>query len=58
MAYSKAKLKSSGDKESPFLDHFGWENCQINDYLYGLYFMFHLNTFYTASLISWRFQTL
>jgi hypothetical protein len=35
MAYSKAKLKSSGDKASPVLDHFGKENYQKNVYLYG-----------------------
>jgi hypothetical protein len=45
MAYSRAKLKSSGDKASLVLDHAGYENYQTNLYLYGLSYRFHLNTF-------------
>jgi hypothetical protein len=30
-----------------------WENCQTNVYMYGLYYMLHLNTFQSARLISW-----
>jgi hypothetical protein len=44
MAYSKAKMKSSGDRASPCYRHSGQEDYQTNVYLYGLYYMFHLNT--------------
>jgi hypothetical protein len=33
MAYSKAKLKSSDDKASPFLDHSEYENYQMFTYI-------------------------
>jgi hypothetical protein len=29
MAYSKGKVKSSGDKASPFFSRSEWETCQI-----------------------------
>jgi hypothetical protein len=45
MAYSKSKMKSSGEKASACLNHFGKENYQTNIYVYGLYYVFHLNTF-------------
>jgi hypothetical protein len=45
MAYSKAKLRSSGDKAYHVLDHFGQKNYQKNIYVNGLYSLFHLNTF-------------
>jgi hypothetical protein len=44
MAYSKKKLKSSGDKASPFCRPFCIGNfSDKNDYLYGLYYEFYLN---------------
>jgi hypothetical protein len=45
MTYSKAKLKRSGDRASPGFKLFWKENSQTNVYVYGLYYMFHLNTF-------------
>jgi hypothetical protein len=43
MAYSKAKLKISGNKLL-VSDHFEKENYQTKVYLYGFNCMFHLNT--------------
>jgi hypothetical protein len=45
MAYSKAKLKSSGIEHLLVLDQFGQETYQTNVYLYRLYYTVHLNTF-------------
>jgi hypothetical protein len=42
MAYSKAKLKSSGDKASPFLRPF-WKG-NVSDKSDKCYHRFHLNT--------------
>jgi hypothetical protein len=58
MAYSKAKLKSNGDKASPCLDHFEHERYQTNICLYGLYYRFHSNIFQWAYLVLWVTQIL
>jgi hypothetical protein len=41
MAYSKTKLKSSGDKASPCSRSFWIRNYQTNIYLYGLHYTFN-----------------
>jgi len=45
MAYSKAKLKISGDRTSLCLDHSEQEMYDIDFYLCGFQYRFHLNTF-------------
>jgi hypothetical protein len=44
MAYSKAKLKSNGDRASPCFRPF-WIGDVSDKYLHRLCYKFHLNTF-------------
>jgi hypothetical protein len=56
MAYSKAKLKRSGDKASPVLDHSGQGNYQTNVYLYVSfkYVLISLTNFMSAPELEAR----
>jgi hypothetical protein len=48
IAYSKPKLKSNGDKASPFSDYSEQEIHQTNVYLFGPYDRFHFTGFLEA----------
>ena len=56
MAYSKAKLKSNGDKASPCGKPFLIRKSQTNICLPGLYYVFHAGTFLLALSVSWGYQ--
>jgi hypothetical protein len=58
MAYSKSKLKSSGDRASPCFRPFCIGKLSDKCLPMRIYYMFQLNTFYSTWLISWVPQTL
>jgi hypothetical protein len=52
MTYSKAKLKSNGDKLYPCFRPFCIGNASTDFYLWGHYYRFHLNKCWLSWLVS------
>jgi len=57
MAYPKAKLKSNGDKETPFFKPFLRGNISGKCFPSQLCYRFISDTFLLALAVSWRYQT-